>query len=65
MKQLRKSVSDTIIWVLQRSAKAEGMGDQSVLRRPQRALLCYHSPLFFDTLEILFQRLDDLKELLE
>ena len=31
----------TIIWVLQRGAKAEDMGEGSVLGRPHRVLLGY------------------------
>ena len=34
VKQLRKCASDTIIWVLQRGAKAEGLGEGSVQGRP-------------------------------
>ena len=41
VKQLRKCASDTIIWVLQRGAKAEGLGEGSVQGRPQRVLLGY------------------------
>ena len=51
------NVYKCIIQVLQRRAKAEDMGDKT----PEGPA----SPLFFDTLEILFQSLEDLKELLE
>ena len=39
VKQLRKSVSGTIIEVLQRGATAEDMGEGSVSRRSHRVLL--------------------------
>ena len=35
-KQPRKRASDTVIWVLQRGAKAEDRGEGSVPRRPHR-----------------------------
>ena len=41
VKQLRKCPSDTIIWVLQRGAPAEGVGEGSVPGRPPRVLLHY------------------------
>ena len=40
-KQLRKFVSNTVIQVLQRRAKAENMGASPVPGRPQEVLLSY------------------------
>ena len=39
IKQLGKYALDTITWVLERGAKAEDMGEGSVLGRAQRVLL--------------------------
>ena len=41
VKQLRKCALYTVIWVLQRGAKAEDMGEGSVLGRPHRVMLSY------------------------
>ena len=41
--KLREYASDTIIWVLQRGATAEGMGEGSVPGRPRKVLLIYKS----------------------
>ena len=44
-KQLRKCASNTIIWVLNRGAKAEDIGGRFVLGRPHRVLLSYKNIL--------------------
>ena len=41
-KQLRKCASNTIIWVLNRGAKAEDIGARLVLGRPHSVLLSYN-----------------------
>ena len=43
VKELRKCASDTVIWVLPRGARAEDMGEGSVLGRTHRVLLRYNS----------------------
>ena len=47
---------------LERGTTTEDMGERPC---PEKAPEGPASPLFYDTLEILFQRLEDLKELLE
>ena len=44
-KQLRKCASNTIIWVLNRGAKAGDIGGSLVLGRPHRVLLSYENIL--------------------
>ena len=41
--QLRKCASDTVIWILQRGAKAEDMGEGSVPGRSHGVLLGYNT----------------------
>ena len=44
-KQLRKCASNTIIWVLNRGAKAEGIGGRLGLGKPHKVLLSYKNIL--------------------
>lgn len=43
--------SDIIIWVLQRGAKTEAMGEGPVPRRPHKVLLVFPTSAHFPVLE--------------